>query len=243
LLEWARAAIDAASRWCPDASGADRNRASDRLMADFAGGRGLRSAIALPAFEGNPTCGERDLLESAEELLRTGQIPSPNPILESLATDAPHLDPIHPLGFAMGRDDRTCGDCAWNAHHRCLQTFRPGLAGRRIDENWQACARWEPRLTDDSCGTCGACCREGYSLAPVKRGEAMAKAHPEWVVESSQGRCLPRPGGRCVALDGEGTPTAPWRCRDYAVRMRACSELAAGSKACLVARRRVGLSR
>ncbi|GEM_PF-5611153 len=30
---------------------------------------------------------------------------------------------------------------------------------------------------------------------------------------------------------------------DYPVRMRACADLAAGSKACLIARRRTGLSR
>lgn len=160
-----------------------------------------------------------------------------------MAAATPRLDPIHPLGFAGGAGARTCGECAWNRNRRCLQTARPGRAGRRLDESWSACERWEARLTDAACGSCGACCREGYSLAPVQRGETMAKAHPEWVVESPQGRCLPRPDGRCVALDGDGSETSPWRCKDYAVRMRACSELEPGGKACLVARRRVGLSR
>jgi hypothetical protein len=200
-------------------------------------------ALALPDLPEHPRGGERDLLEAAEELLRTGQFSSPRTRLDVLAAEATHLDPIHPSGFAMGPPDRTCGDCAWNENDRCLQTFRPGRAGKRIDMNCPSCARWEVRLNDDSCGTCGACCREGYSLAPVKRGETMAKAHPEWVVDSPQGRCLPRPGGRCVALDGDGSAAAPWRCKDYTSRMRACSELAVGSKSCLVARRRVGLSR
>jgi len=243
LAAWVREAIQAASRWCPDATESDKALAASRLLTEIAQSRGLGSALGLPSRSNPPMRGERDLLEAFEELSRTGQIPSPADLLDELATSASPIDPVHPLGFARGPADRSCGTCAWNTADRCLQTYRPGHAGKRIDRNWQACARWEPRLTDESCGSCGACCREGYSLAPVKRGEAMRKAHPEWVTDSVQGPCLPRPDGRCVALDGDGSEVAPWRCRDYAVRMRACSELAAGSKACLVARRRVGLSR
>ncbi len=71
----------------------------------------------------------------------------------------------------------------------------------------------------------------------------MLEAHPEWIRREGRAACLPRPDGRCVALEGNGSPGSPWRCRAYGVRPRACSELEPGSHACLVARRRTGLSR
>lgn len=235
--------MDTAARWCPDATQSDKSLAASRILTETVETRGLRSALGIVAETAPPARGERELLEAFDELSRSGQIPSPIQLLDDLVLPAISIDAVHPLGFACGPQNASCADCAWNANDRCLQTFRPGKAGKRIDRNWQACVRWEPRLTDDSCGICGACCREGYSLAPVKRWETMAKAHPEWVTDSVQGPCLARPDGKCVALAGDGSESSPWRCRDYVVRMRACSELAAGSKACLVARRRVGLSR
>lgn len=79
-------------------------------------------------------------------------------------------------------------------------------------------------------------------MAPVRRGEAMLHAHPEWIAGTGRKAHLPRPGGRCVALAGEGSVQAPWRCQDYDARPRACSGLDVGGLGCLDARRRVGLS-
>lgn len=204
--------------------------------------RFLEWSPVLPA----PGFQERELSDALEQALRLGLVSPPSELLDSLEREAASqgvLDPIHPLGFGIAPLSQTCGTCAWSSGGRCLQTFQPGKPGRKTDPAWPACVRWEPVLTDESCGACGACCREGYSLAPVKRGEPMRKAHPEWIRESPLGAHLPRPDGRCVALAGDGSPDAPWRCRDYPARMRACSELATGSKACLIARRRTGLSR
>lgn len=235
-----------AARWCPDATESDIACATARVVTEIATSKGLASFLGLPATHPHPTNGERELLDAVDENLRTKSLALPSAALAELVHQARlenRLDPIHPLGWGLGASDQTCGTCAWANSGRCLQTFRPGRAAKRIDNNWPACARWEVILTDDSCGSCGACCRQGYSLAPVKRGEAMRKAHPEWIRESALGAHLPRPNGICVALCGDGSEASPWRCRDYPVRMRACAELAAGSKACLIARRRTGLSR
>jgi Fe-S-cluster containining protein len=112
-----------------------------------------------------------------------------------------------------------------------------------VAPDWPACERFEPPLAAASCGTCGACCREGFHLAPVGRREALAKRHSELLVRDDLGLHLPRPGGHCVALAGAGEAASPWRCRVYADRPRACSDLAVASASCLLARRRVGLSR
>lgn len=148
----------------------------------------------------------------------------------------------HPLRLGTGPDGRACTDCAWNRNGRCLQATGPWSGVFRIPKASPACARWEPVLRDEDCATCGACCREGYTIAPVKRGEAVLTLHPEWIQGTGRNACLPRPGGRCVALDGAGSEASPWRCRDYAARPSACSDLDVGGAGCLEARRRTGLS-
>jgi Fe-S-cluster containining protein len=60
---------------------------------------------------------------------------------------------------------------------------------------------------------------------------------------TAYGLSLPRPGGLCVALEGERATAGPYRCRIYADRPRSCADFAVTSDACLEARRRVGLSR
>ncbi len=94
-------------------------------------------------------------------------------------------------------------------------------------------------MTSLDCRACGACCREGYHVAPVEADEALRAARPDLLDRDGDDAWLPRPDGRCVAL----SPTPPWTCAVYALRPRACSELEPGAEACLVARRRVGLSR
>jgi Fe-S-cluster containining protein len=61
------------------------------------------------------------------------------------------------------------------------------------------------------------------------------------VSEDRFGHYLARPEGRCVALSGDGI-AAPYRCSVYAERPGACAKFELGGAACLIARRRTGLS-
>ena len=104
-----------------------------------------------------------------------------------------------------------------------------------------ACLQWEPRLRDADCLQCGACCREAFDAVPVERTSVLHLTRPEWIRRDIDGfgPYLPRPGGRCVALAGEGPP---WLCSTYADRPRSCRDFTVNSGNCLEARRRVGLS-
>jgi hypothetical protein len=158
---------------------------------------------------------------------------------------------LHASGFPLHRDaTHTCGDCAWaftagpsRKQLRCRQT-RDAASSRAtpIDGAAHACDRWEPRQ-GEPCADCGACCRRGFDLVPVRAREPMARLHPDLVRKDGYGMHVPRPDGRCVALIGEGGAAAPYRCRVYADRPRACNEFEVFGDACLLARRRVGLSR
>lgn len=158
---------------------------------------------------------------------------------------------MHASGFPLARDaEHTCGDCAWlfvagpgRKEARCRQTRKGARSiGRRVQPLERGCERWEPKLQADACGACGACCRQGFDLVPVRAREPLVRLHPELVHKDRHGLCLPRPAGRCVALDGDGDAHA-YRCRIYANRPRACAEFEVSGDACLEARRRVGLSR
>lgn len=132
----------------------------------------------------------------------------------------------------------TCGTCAWLAKGRCLST-----EARRIPAGEPACERWEP---SPSCETCGACCREAFHTLALSPREPFVKKHPELVVwrETVDGKKqpeLPRPGGRCPPLRGDGA-SEPYRCAIYEERPRTCRDFARGGANCLEARRRVGLS-
>lgn len=232
LLGRARDLVARAARLCPDADDASRESAARRIAAEAAAALG----IGFPDASGGwPAGGERDLLDAAEALLG----PDSAPLVDGIRP----LRAPHPLGGGHGPEGETCGSCAWRRRGACLSRQRSGEPAPRIRASTPSCARWEPLLGDDSCGPCGACCREGYSWAPVRRGETMLRAHPEWIRREGAARFLPRPHGRCVALEGDGAPDSPWRCRDYPARPRACSGLEPGSLGCLAARRRTGLSR
>lgn len=221
--------MERAARWCPDAPPQAKERAAWRLAFETLDGAGLATGgIRRPA--GWPLGDERDLMEACEEILRTQSV--------TLLDDVPAGSALHPLGKGTGPQAESCGTCAWNLRGSCLQT-----RASTIRAEWPACARWETALSGGSCASCGACCRQGYSFAPVERGEAMLLAHPEWIEGSGKGARLPRPDGLCVALDGNGSHDRPWRCRDYGARPRACGDLEPGTAACLQARRRCGLSR
>lgn len=232
LVATFRAWVEQAASWCPDASPDDRTKAATRLAWEALHRVGL-SRDTLPP-EGLPSLGERELLEAATDLMARPK---------AMPREDSDLEPTHPSGFGLGPEDLTCGQCAWLEANRCLQMRRPRSRRPFLADATPACHRWEARLSGDDCGVCGACCREGYSCAPVRRGEAVRKLHPGWLETDSDGFCrIPRPGGRCVALVGDGV-SAPWRCVDYPARPRACSGLEPSSLACLEARRRAGLSR
>lgn len=152
----------------------------------------------------------------------------------------------HPSGFLVAMDPNArCGACAWSfgagkARLGCRQAKRLGRVSAAISAETPACERFEPRLSDDSCGPCGACCRQGFDRVDVRPRDVIRKRHPELVHEDGWGVHLPRPGGSCVALE---IASGEHRCRVYADRPRSCAEFAIGGDACLEARRRVGLSR
>jgi len=73
----------------------------------------------------------------------------------------------------------------------------------------------------------------------VGRHEAFARLHGELLVEDFGQLQLPRPGGRCVCLDGELPDLS---CRVYADRPRSCRDFPVGGRSCVEARRRVGLT-
>ena len=131
----------------------------------------------------------------------------------------------------------TCGTCAWGdrgtVRAHCLQS------GVRVPRATGACERWEPH---PDCRACGACCREAFDAVMVRPREAMAKKHASLVVIDSGMRFVPRPGGRCVALRGDGA-SEQYTCVVYEDRPQSCADFPYLGESCLLARRRVGLSR
>jgi hypothetical protein len=159
---------------------------------------------------------------------------------------------MHESGFPLGGDPaQRCGACTWlfvagpgRPLPRCRQTRAgAGSIARRVSRDAIACERFEPRFDASACGTCGACCREGFDLVTVRAREPMARRHASLCSRDRHGLHVPRPLGRCVALEGTGESQTPYRCRVYRDRPRSCAEFAVGGDACLQARRRVGLSR
>lgn len=135
---------------------------------------------------------------------------------------APHPSMLPPGG--PGR----CGACAWGqdlgGRTRCRRV------SRLVPGEGQGCVLWEPPLTDDSCGPCGACCRGAFSHVPLPPSDPFATLHPEHVVpHPTDGHALPHP---CPHLSAQ----APWRCGVYATRPVACRAFERGSDACLGAR-------
>lgn len=111
----------------------------------------------------------------------------------------------------------------------------------RLDPAQPACEYHEAPLTQEDCFRCGACCHRGFDVVDVKPAERFAKLHPELIEVRSAQRCVvPRPGGRCVALAGDGSAEAPYLCRHYDDRPRSCRDFELNGEACLIARQRAG---
>jgi hypothetical protein len=184
---------------------------------------------------------ERALSRSRElcALVREAGVPQ-----DSVFADTREL---HRTGFPRSNDaQKTCGDCAWSFGSeqglRCRHTrLVAGARGLRVNANDQACVRFEPTFDDRECARCGACCREAFDRVEVRAQDLVRKRHPELVLRDGYGDHLPRPGGRCVALEGDGV-AGEYRCRIYVDRPRSCAEFALRGDACLTARRRVGKS-
>ena len=143
--------------------------------------------------------------------------------------------------------DLKCGTCAWSVEDEtglgCLQHKDFDEPAPIVNSDEPACEKWEPMFTIEDCGSCGACCREGFDLLTVKDDDPFKELHPQLVQLREDGEfCVPRPDGICVALDGDGD-AIPYRCRHYEDRPKNCGLFEVGGHGCLQARQRVGLSR
>jgi hypothetical protein len=150
----------------------------------------------------------------------------------------------HPTGFAPGPPGETCGSCAWRyvggrggPVERCRQSAPESGDGVRISASLSACERWEPPV---ECARCGACCREAYHTVAVSVRDPVVWKRPALIVRTGHRFSLLRAGDRCAALQGQGDH---YHCDIYEDRPRTCRDFERGGRHCLVARRRVGLSR
>lgn len=172
-----------------------------------------------------------------------GDDSSPLPSLWSELAEPP---PRHGSGLPMGGAPAggSCGTCAWRVQGKGAARCRQ--AGKKIEDAWPACERYEREL---DCLTCGACCREAYQSVEVSPRDRMIKRHPELVVDRGTYLEVRRAGERCAALTGGGVEVRgvkrrmlPMACEIYEERPRTCRDFTLGGEHCLTARRRVGLS-
>ena len=220
----------------------------------------LRAGEDDPAIARARTAFERALrgpwaLAIQTALMRTAQLAA---IMRDAGVEPDSLwaltKPMHRSGFPIADGEETCASCAWSYTHRKVTRCRQaqardiaignvidaeGIAERFIAPSDRACVRYEPRLADASCASCGACCRQGFDRVEVGERDVVKRRHLNLVSTDSFGEFLARPSGLCVALThGE----AGYRCTIYRDRPRACADFEVGGDACLSARRRVGLS-
>jgi hypothetical protein len=171
--------------------------------------------------------------------------PDQDGVLPSLWREVVRIPPRHPSGlFAMLVDDesRTCGNCVWHRKDDLDERiFHCRAANTPVRLAWQACAHWETGL---DCLECGACCRAAYHSVTVERDDPVVEAHPEIIVDRDDYVELRRDGDRCAMLvGGDDGGKTPYTCKIYESRPVPCRDFELGSDNCLIARRRVGLSR
>jgi Fe-S-cluster containining protein len=174
----------------------------------------------------------------------------------------------HPAGAFAARADenKRCEQCAWvytrGINYACRQVDSAitGPQHKNIEPQWPACERFEPAL---DCQTCGACCREAFQTVSVGAREPIRRTHPAMVLDHgtrqelrrtpttsldiiadtpAPTRCASLGGGDLVQL-GTRTTVSDYACQIYQARPQSCRSFTAGSESCLVARRRVGMSR
>jgi len=95
-------------------------------------------------------------------------------------------------------------------------------------------------LTSLDCAKCGACCREAYHVVELDASDPFIQRHTSLLVLEDGRWTLPRPGGRCVCLTGDGIQCA-YQCDVYEQRPVSCAEFEPGGENCIEARARVGL--
>ncbi len=222
-----------------------------------------------PYWDGLPRDPLADGDDPAIEIAQRAHLRSTRPPWQAVLNDALHAtaklaDMMRPLvgadslwsktrgrhrtGFLLHDEEQRCSDCAWSyatasGRMRCRRSKLAGNTVVALASDEPACEMWEAKLSGDDCGQCGACCREGFDLVQVRTKDRFLKRYPELVSESSLGLHVARPSGRCRALHGDGSEPRPFRCAHYADRPRACAEFPVAGEACLLARRRVGLSK
>jgi hypothetical protein len=192
-------------------------------------------------------CG-RAPIPSASASSPTSRAVSARPI-QAVTMNPPHADGRHASGLPRTLAPQPCRGCAWATVHRaqlqCHAAAERGQPGPFLPADGLGCAFWEPQ---PDCADCGACCREAFDSVPVTDADlGRLQDHPELIRTHTDGwRDLQRVdcqgGTRCIALQGNGSPAAPYRCGHYALRPTNCRDLEVGSPNCLLARRRVGLS-
>jgi Fe-S-cluster containining protein len=155
----------------------------------------------------------------------------------------------HRLGLPPGGEASRCGTCAWalvegdSDSMRCLMASRVHNApAPDVAAEERGCRFHEERLTDQSCGTCGACCREAYHEVHVDPDEPLVKSRADLLSRRGTAFAIVRPDGRCVALKGAGSLEQPYRCEVYRQRPRQCDDFTISSSNCLEARQRTGRS-
>ncbi len=129
-----------------------------------------------------------------------------------------------------------CGSCAWVLSRG--KSARCRASTERTDDAAPACERWEPKALD--CFACGACCREAFHTVLLTRSDVLRKTRPDLVTVIDGRPEMPRPEGNCPALEHGALGYA---CTVYDQRPRSCRDFAIAGDACLLARRRVGMTR
>ena len=146
----------------------------------------------------------------------------------------------HPMGLAMEHPQNySCNDCAWISTQGQISRCKHNPK-QRIPDSAKACAFFEPER-ELNCQTCGACCREAFDSVEIGRRDPFTKLHPELILTRDTHLKLKRSNKRCEALSGNGRED-PFSCMVYQTRPKTCRDFTKGSKNCLGARQRVGLS-
>jgi Putative zinc- or iron-chelating domain len=151
--------------------------------------------------------------------------------------------PPHPAGHAPilpGIGNEGCNSCAWSYSERGIARCRH-VPRVKVGNDAPACMLHESKNELD-CLTCGACCREAYDSVEVSQRDAVRKSHPDLVIHQGGRLKLLRDHERCAALEGGQRSGEPYSCRIYPDRPRTCRDFTLGSRNCLDARRKVGLS-
>jgi len=146
---------------------------------------------------------------------------------------------MNPLWSDPGPPGASCSDCVWlyrGGRGRPVDRCRRH-GGQRIDPGASACPAHEVQL---DCLRCGACCREAYHAVEVGPRDPFVRKHPDRVAREDGRLQVARRDGICGCLTpGNGL----WPCQVYEDRPKTCRDFELASDNCLIARRRLALTR